>query len=147
MRKILLLLKSPIHTLRLVGVVSEAISAKELESDKNENSFDSALTTCRFIYELGKTRSGSRSWRMNLSQGLIPCFVFDLVLPLLLVTSTTGFSQDHTWWSCNRMIRKHFSLNCNAPCIWWGLRISDSVAGENQPLANMCSKSVLLQTA
>ena len=61
MRKILLLLKSPIHTLRLVGVVSGAISAKELESDKNENSFDSALTICRFIYELGKTRSGSRS--------------------------------------------------------------------------------------
>ena len=54
-------MKSPIHTLRLVGVVSGAISAKELESDKNENSFDSALTTCRFIYELGKTRSGSRS--------------------------------------------------------------------------------------
>lgn len=55
------IIESPIHTLRLVGVVSGAISAKELESDKNENSFDSALTTCRFIYELGKTRSGSRS--------------------------------------------------------------------------------------
>ena len=54
-------MKSPIHTLRLVGVVSGAISAKELESDKNENSSDFALTTCRFIYDLGKTRSGSKS--------------------------------------------------------------------------------------
>ena len=55
------IIESPIHTLRLVGVVSGVISSKELESDKNENSSDFALTTCRFIYDLGKTRSGSKS--------------------------------------------------------------------------------------
>ena len=42
------------------GWCCKRISSKELELDKNENSSDSALTTC-FIYDLVKTRSGNTS--------------------------------------------------------------------------------------
>ena len=107
LRKILLLMKSPNHTLRLVGVVSGLAPRNWNWTKMKTLPIPPWLPVASFTI-WWKPDLEAQVERWTKLQGLSPHFVFDLVLPLLLVTSTTKFSLDHKWWSRNQMIGKHF---------------------------------------
>lgn len=106
LRKILLLMKSPNHTLRLVGVVSGLAPRNWNWTKMKTLPIPPWLLASFTIWWKPDLETQVEGW--SKLQGLYPHFCVWFSSSASAFDFNNQFSLDHKWWSRNRMIGKHF---------------------------------------